>query len=349
MLLSLRPNLSEAQLAPLREVARRLGAELCFLDERRLLAELRPERSGALLPPEARTWLGDLSCVAAVLEATDAPERHERRGRADLLVEVGPARFGGNELALVAGPCAVEGEASLVALARDLAARGATLLRGGAYKPRTSPYSFQGLGPSGLELLANARQQSGLAILTEVLDPRDVEAVGRVADAFQIGARSMHNSALLKEVGRSGKPVLLKRSFGASLREFLLAAEYVLATGNSRVILCERGVRGFDGTTRNLLDVGVIAHLERATHLPVIADPSHAAGRADLVRPLARAALAAGARGLLIEVHDAPHEALSDGGQAISRAEFSRLVEDARALGGLLGRRLATLPTAAVG
>lgn len=349
MLLSLRPNLSEAHLAPLREVARRLGAELLFLDERRLLAELRPERSGALLPPEARTWLSDLSCVAAVLEAGDAPERHERRGRADLVVEVGPARFGGSELALVAGPCAVEGEASLVALARDVAARGATVLRGGAYKPRTSPYSFQGLGPSGLEFLASAREQSGLAILTEVLDPRDVEAVGRVADAFQIGARSMHNSALLKEVGRSGKPVLLKRSFGASLREFLLAAEYILASGNSRLILCERGVRGFDGTTRNLLDVGVIAHLERATHLPVIADPSHAAGRSDLVRPLARAALAAGARGLLIEVHDAPHEALSDGSQAISRAEFSRLVEDARALGGLLGRRLATLPAAAVG
>jgi 3-deoxy-7-phosphoheptulonate synthase len=348
MLLLLRQNPSEAQLEPLYEVARRLGAGVRFLDERRCVVELKAERGG-LLAPEARTWCGDLACVQSIVDASDAPERHERRGRPDSVVEVGPARFGGSELAIVAGPCAVEDQAGLLAMAQEVASRGATVLRGGAYKPRTSPYSFQGLGRPGLELLALARQQSGLAVLTEVLDPRDVEAVGAVADAFQIGARSMHNTALLREVGRYGKPILLKRSFGATLREFLLAAEYILQTGNQRVVLCERGVRGFDGTTRNLLDVGVIAHLERATHLPVIADPSHAAGRADLVRPLARAALAAGARGLLVEVHGAPHEALSDGTQAISPAEFSRLVEDARALGGLMGRRLGTLPAAAVG
>ncbi len=208
--------------------------------------------------------------------------------------------------------------------------QGATLLRGGAWKPRTSPYSFQGSKDEGLELLARVRVETGLGIVTEVLDPRDVEKVGEVADMFQIGARSMTNTPLLIEVGRAKKPVLLKRSFGASIREFLMAAEFVLAQGNPEVVLCERGVRGFDPTTRNLLDVGAIAHLKRATHLPVIADPSHAAGRADLVRPLARAGLAAGADGLIVEVHTDPERSWSDGAQTLSTPAFAKMVAECR-------------------
>jgi len=223
-----------------------------------------------------------------------------------------------------------------------VAAAGGALLRGGAFKPRTSPHAFQGMGLAALPLLAEAREATGLGIVTEVLDPRDVDAVGRVVDAFQIGARSMANSALLREVGRYGKPVLLKRGMAATVREFTLAAEYVLAEGNPNVILCERGVRSFDSVTRNLLDVGAVAHLKRATHLPVVVDPSHAAGRADLVRPLARAGVAAGADGLMVETHPRPAEVHSDGAQAIGLEELARIVDDTRALLELDGRLLVT-------
>jgi len=219
------------------------------------------------------------------------------------------------------------------------------VLRGGAYKPRTSPYSFQGLGARGLEFLARARAETGLAIVTEVLDPRDVERVAAVADLLQVGARSMTNGALLSEVAASRKPVLLKRGVAATVREFLLAAEHVLARGNERVILCERGVRGFDKVTRNILDVGTVAHLKRVTHLPVIVDPSHAAGRRELVLPLAKAGLAAGADGLMVEVHPRPAEARSDAAQAVSPADFAEIARHARELVRLDGRRLA-LPAA---
>ncbi len=251
------------------------------------------------------------------------------------VVTVGDVAVGGPDPVVIAGPCAVEDEERLFEIAHAVRDQGATLLRGGAFKPRTSPYSFQGSKDEGLELLARVRVETGLGIVTEVLDPRDVEKVGEVADMFQIGARSMTNTPLLIEVGRAKKPVLLKRSFGASIREFLMAAEFVLAQGNAEVVLCERGVRGFDPTTRNLLDVGAIAHLKRATHLPVIADPSHAAGRADLVRALARAGVAAGADGLIVEVHTAPDEVHSDGAQAISPDVFGQIRADAIAIAAL--------------
>ncbi|HKX46681.1 MAG TPA: 3-deoxy-7-phosphoheptulonate synthase, partial [Planctomycetota bacterium] len=250
------------------------------------------------------------------------------------------ARFGGGALSLIAGPCAVEEFERLLEVARAVEAHGATLLRGGAYKPRTSPHSFQGRGEDGLRLLELARAETGLGIVTEVLDPRDVEKVAEVADVFQIGARSMANSALLREVGRCGKPVLLKRGLAATVRELLLAAEHVLDEGNEDVVLCERGVRSFDSVTRNLLDVGAVAHLKLATHLPVVVDPSHAAGRAELVRPLARAGIAAGADGLLVETHPAPWEARSDGAQAVSFEALRQIAADTRALLALDGRIL---------
>ncbi len=319
------------------QLARELGYSARFLDGGRELLEL--EGRGA---PSHRAKFEDLSAVSSILDAGDARELFERSsGAPDTVVRVGDAAFGGSRIALIAGPCAVESFESLLEIARAVRERGATCLRGGAFKPRSSPYSFQGAREKGLEILKRVKLETGLAVVTEVLDPRDVEAVGEAADMFQIGSRNMQNSALLIEVGKAKKPVLLKRGFAATLREFLLAAEYVLSEGNSEVVLCERGIRGFDPSTRNVLDVGAVAHLKRATHLPIIVDPSHASGRADLVRPLARAGLAAGADGLIVEVHPHPEVTHSDGEQAIDLEEFGLIAADARAIAALDGREVA--------
>ncbi len=334
MLLRLRKGLADRQRLAVLDLADSLGYVREFLDDKQTLLEL--EGAGA---PEHRSLFEDLAGVAGVLDAGDVHERHERVGRPDLIVSAAGARFGGGEVSLIAGPCAVEDGERLLEIARAAKDRGATLLRGGAFKPRTSPYSFQGLGRHGLDLLARVRAEVGIGIVTEVLETREVERVAQVADMIQIGARSMASSPLLLEVGRTGKPVLLKRGFGATVREFLMAAEFILSTGNENVVLCERGVRGFDKVTRNLLDVGAVAHLKQATHLPVIIDPSHAAGRADLVRAVSRAGMAAGADGLIVEVHPHPEEAHSDGAQAISLAELGRVVDDTRALTALDGKR----------
>jgi 3-deoxy-7-phosphoheptulonate synthase len=339
MLLHLSTASSASDLEALRRVAAEKGYELRFLDRGRSVVELVRE-SGPGKPGD-RVAFEDLACVLRVLDASEAPELHQRvPGREDTVVRIGAAAFGGSSVSLIAGPCAVENEAHVLEIARAVRDAGATALRGGAYKPRTSPYSFQGLGPKGLEILARVRTEVGLAILTEVLDPREVERVAAVADALQIGSRSMSNVALLAEVGRCGKPVVLKRGLAATARELLLAAEHVLARGNRDVVLCERGVRGFDRVTRNVLDVGTVAHLKRVTHLPVIVDPSHAAGRPELVLPLARAGLAAGADGLIVEVHVDRSRARSDAAQALTPAEFATLARSAAALAQLDGRRL---------
>lgn len=336
MLLRLESNLSRRDRDSILLLCKELGYTTRFLGGRQDLLEL--SGPGA---PDHRSRLADLAGVAGVLDAGEARELSERGpGRADTVVRIGDAVFGGGSVSIVAGPCAVEDEGRLLEIASAVRRAGATALRGGAFKPRTSPYSFQGLGAEGLAILAGVKARAGLAVVTEVLDPREVEAVAEVADAFQIGTRSMTNFALLREVGRTRTPVLLKRGFAATVRELLLAAEYVLSGGNEAVVLCERGVRSFDTVTRNLLDVGAVAHLKGATHLPVIVDPSHACGRADLVRPLARAGIAAGADGLLIEVHPAPGEVHSDGAQAVDLDTFAGIVVDARALCALDGRTL---------
>jgi 3-deoxy-7-phosphoheptulonate synthase len=340
MLLRLRPSTPAADLEVLQRLARERGYEPTFLGRDRAVVEL--VRKGGRARPGDRAAFEDLACVVGILDASDAPELHERTpGKADTVVRVGAAAFGGPSIALIAGPCAVEDEGCLLEIARAVRAAGATCLRGGAYKPRTSPYSFQGSGREGLEGLARVRAAVGLPVVTEVLDPRDVAAVAAVADVLQIGSRNMSNGALVAEAARAGKPLLLKRGASATVREFLLAAEHALAAGNGEVILCERGVRGFDRVTRNLLDVGAVAHLKRATHLPVIVDPSHAAGRSDLVPALARAGLAAGADGLIVEVHPRPAEARSDGAQAVSLEDFAAIVRAAVALARLDGRLLA--------
>ena len=234
--------------------------------------------------------------------------------------------IGGHDVVVAAGPCSVEGYDMLLASARHVQSAGGTLLRGGAFKPRTSPYAFQGLGEEGLLLLASVREQTGMPIVTEVMDTRQVARVAQIADVLQVGARNMQNFPLLAELGRAGKPVLLKRGASARISELLLAAEYVMANGNERVILCERGIRTFETITRNTLDISAIPVLKAETHLPVIVDPSHAGGRADLVLPLALAAIAAGADGLIVEVHPDPSVARSDADQQLTFAQFTDLM-----------------------
>ena len=257
------------------------------------------------------------------------------------------AAFGGDALAICAGPCSVESREQIDATAAAVARAGANILRGGAFKPRTSPYAFQGLGQHGLELLRAAADRHGLAVVTEVLDPRDVGAVARYADMLQIGARNMQNFALLREAGECGKPVLLKRGFAATVDEWLMAAEYLLVAGNPNVVLCERGVRSFDPSTRNVLDLSVVPLLAEMTHLPVIVDPSHGTGVARLVEPMALAGIAAGADGLLVEVHPDPSNAASDGQQSLTPEAFATLLARLEGVAAAVGRRLPAATLAA--
>lgn len=244
------------------------------------------------------------------------------------IVDVGGVKIGGGHLGMIAGPCAVESEERMHNIAAAIKKAGANLLRGGAYKPRTSPYSFQGLGEEGLRILRDAGKAHGLPVVTEVTDPRLVEKVAEYADLLQVGARNMQNFVLLTEVGKSRKPVLLKRGMSATIEDLLMSAEYVLSQGNPDVILCERGVKGFDRATRNLFDVAAVAAVKRLSHLPIIVDPSHATGRPDLIPPCALAGIAAGADGVHIEVHDCPEEAKSDGPQALLPEQYAEVVKD---------------------
>ncbi|MDP6850032.1 MAG: 3-deoxy-7-phosphoheptulonate synthase [Planctomycetota bacterium] len=254
-------------------------------------------------------------------------------------VQIGPAAFGNNFVSAIAGPCSVENLDDLLALGSDLVAAGATALRGGAFKPRTSPYAFQGLGKSGLEMLAAVREQTGLAVVTEVMDTRDIELVTQYADALQIGSRNMMNYSLLREAGAAGVPVLLKRGMSATLGEFLLAAEYLAHAGCEDIVLCERGLRHFDPEVRNLLDISAVPALQERTHLPVIVDPSHGTGVSSLVAPMMAAAAAAGADGFLVEVHPRPSRSVSDAGQALTPTEFVTAIETTRAVLSACGRK----------
>ena len=255
------------------------------------------------------------------------------------VVEVGPVSIGDGTLTVVAGPCAVESRDQLVETAELVAVAGAQILRGDAFKPRTSPYSFQGLGKAGLEILAEARSLTGLPFVAEVIDPRDVEMVASYADMVRIGTRNMSNHALLREVGRQSKPVMLKRGRAATVEEWIDAAEYVHSEGNPHVVLVERGVRGFDNSARNTLDITAVPVAKTLTHLPVMVDPSHASGRKDLVGALARAAVAVGADGVMVDVHPAPGRALVDGPQALLPAEFAQLMTELRAVADAVGLR----------
>jgi 3-deoxy-7-phosphoheptulonate synthase len=278
--------------------------------------------------------------VVPILKPYKLASTEVRQGARSVL-DIGGAKVGGEHFALIAGPCTVETRDQTLETARVVKEAGATLLRGGAYKPRTSPYSFQGLGEAGLRILAEAKAKTGMPIVTELMDVRDIEAVLEVADVVQIGARNMQNYTLLTEVGRSGCPVMIKRGLSSTLEELLMAAEYVLKEGNENVMLCERGIRTFETAYRFTLDITAIPVLKELSHLPVIVDPSHAAGRRDLVEPLSLAAAAVGADGIIVEVHQDPDAALCDGPQALHASHFADYARDVAAHAALLGKRLA--------
>jgi 3-deoxy-7-phosphoheptulonate synthase len=248
--------------------------------------------------------------------------------------------IGGRRIPVMAGPCAVENKTILMSIAEKVQASGALFLRGGAFKPRTSPYTFQGLGEEGLKYLAEAREKTGLPVVTEIMDPRDLDVIVRYADIIQIGARNMQNFRLLLEVGAVRKPVLLKRGLSSTIKEWLMSAEYIMSRGNQEVMLCERGIRTFETSTRNTLDLSAVPLLKQLTHLPVVVDPSHGVGKRDLVGPMARAAVAAGADALIIEVHTNPEEAVSDGEQSLTPGQFEKLMKELRLVAAAVGREI---------
>jgi len=260
--------------------------------------------------------------------------------RSDTVVTVGDTSLGGGHVALIAGPCSVESKSQLLEAAERAKASGATMLRGGAFKPRTSPYAFQGLGTDALQILAEARDITGLPIVTELMDPRHLDVVVEYSDIIQIGARNMQNFQLLSAVGEVDRPVLLKRGLAATIEELLMAAEYIVKEGNERVILCERGIRTFETATRNTLDIAAVPIIKQRSHLPVVIDPSHAAGKTDLVEPLSLAAIAAGADGLMIEMHPTPETALSDGAQSLDPDQFAAVSNRIKAIVEWTGRTL---------
>jgi 3-deoxy-7-phosphoheptulonate synthase len=292
--------------------------------------------------------IGSLEAMAGVVECIPVSKPYKLVSRdvkeEDTVVRIptprGDVAFGGKDVAMVAGPCAIETREQAFAVAERVQKAGARLFRGGAYKPRTSPYSFQGLGEPGLKILAEVRDRFGLGIVTEAIDNESLELVEKYADVIQIGARNMQNFSLLKRAGRSQKPVLLKRGMSATLDEFLMAAEYVMSEGNYNVILCERGVRTFSDHTRNTLDLSMIPAVQRRSHLPIVVDPSHGTGKRHKVLPLSRAAVAVGADGLLVEVHHDPDRALSDGMQSILPDEFDELIREVRQIAGVLSRTI---------
>ncbi len=312
------------------------------------------------MPGETRTTVGlvgndgrvdgsrieSMSGVAEVIHVSKPYKQVSREWKADnTIVTIAPGvSFGGTDIVIIAGPCSVESEEQIISAATAVRDAGATALRGGAFKPRSSPYAFQGLGKRGLELLAKARQETGLPVVTEALDEEGAHLVAEYADCIQIGARNMQNYSLLRAVGKIGKPVLLKRGMAATITELLMSAEYILAEGNGQVILCERGIRSFDTITRNLFDLTAIPIVQRLSHLPMIGDPSHGTGLRDMVIPMARAAVAAGADGVIVEVHPTPDRALSDGGQSLYPDQFARLVIELRAITGVIGRGVAPTP-----
>jgi 3-deoxy-7-phosphoheptulonate synthase len=283
----------------------------------------------------AMTWVEDVVRIIRPYKLASRDFKKE-----DTQIDVRGIIIGGKKIQVMAGPCAVENKTILMSIASKVREAGASFLRGGAFKPRTSPYAFQGLGEEGLQYLAEAREKTGLPIVTEIMDPRDVEVVMKYADILQIGARNMQNFRLLLEVGSLDKPVLLKRGLSATIKEWLMSAEYILSRGNQRVMLCERGIRTFETATRNTLDLSAVPLLKRLTHLPVVVDPSHGVGKWDLVVPMAKAAVAAGADALMIEVHVNPEEALSDGEQSLRPELFSELMRELKPIAHAVGREV---------
>ena len=337
MIIVLKPHATEAEVA---QVIRKiesfgLAAHISKGTERTIIGAIGDER---VLQEGQLEAFPFVEKVLPVLKPYKLASREFRPEGS--VVNVGGVLVGGRRLVVMAGPCAVEGREGLMETARSVKAAGGHILRGGAYKPRTSPYTFQGLGEEGLKYLAEAKRETGLPIVTELMDTREASVVCEYADLVQIGARNMQNFKLLKEVGSRQKPVLLKRGMSSTVKELLLAAEYIMSEGNYDVILCERGIRTFEDATRNTLDLSIVPLIKQLSHLPVIVDPSHATGKWDLVAPMALAAVAAGADGIMVEVHPRPEEALSDGPQALLPSTFAKLMNDLGTLASAVGRTL---------
>jgi len=337
MIIVLRPHSTQAQIDHILERIQELGLRphLSQGELRTIIGVIGDESK---LQAEPLSALPGVEQVLPILKPFKLASREFQP--ADTVVTVGSVLIGGGSMAMIAGPCAVENTEVLDGIARVVKAAGANILRGGAFKPRTSPYSFQGLGEEGLKILRDTGDKHSMPVVTEVMDPRQVELVSRYADMFQVGARNMQNFDLLREVGQTDHPVLLKRGMSATVRDLIMSAEYILAEGNHRVVLCERGVRSFEDSTRNMLDMSAVPNVKGQSHLPIIVDPSHATGRPDLIPAMARAAVAAGADGVHVEVHSCPEKALSDGPQALLPAQFAELMADIRRLAEVVGRTI---------
>lgn len=338
MIIVLKPGSTEDDLRLVEEKIRAHGLSVHVSRgvERTLVGAIGDERK---VDVEAFEGMDCVEKVVRILKPYKLVSREFRKE--DTVVTVMGQKIGGGTVALIAGPCSVEGRDMMVAIAKVVWEAGASFLRGGAFKPRTSPYAFQGLGEEGLRYLAEARAATGLPVVTELMDPRDIDLVAKYADVVQIGARNMQNFRLLTEVGRLDKPVILKRGLSATIVEWLMSAEYIASEGNSRIVLCERGIRTYESATRNTFDVSAIPVVKSLSHLPVVADPSHAAGKVDLVEPLAAAAVAAGADGIMVEVHQKPEVALSDGPQSLKPEMFRAMVPRLSRVAGAVGKTLA--------
>jgi 3-deoxy-7-phosphoheptulonate synthase len=335
MLIVMRPQATQAQIALVVEKIHALGLDAHEIPGAQRVAIGITGNRGAL-DPESFASLPGVADAIRVSQPFKLVSREVKEE--DTIIDVGGSRLGGPGLAIMAGPCSVESEEQILEVARGVKELGATFLRGGAFKPRTSPYEFQGMGEAGLKLLALAREKTGLRVVTEVMDTDDLPLVADYADVLQLGARNMQNFSLLRRLGKIGKPVLLKRGPSATIKEWLMAAEYIVSNGNYQVALCERGIRTFETMTRNTLDLNAVPVLKSLTHLPVIVDPSHGIGVRRHVPAMARAAVAAGADGLIIEVHPHPDQALSDGHQSLSLPEFADLMRAVRVIAGAIGR-----------
>ena len=337
MIIVLKPNASEAQIKHIVSRVKTLGLKPMISRgiERTIIGVIGEEDVLRIQPLEV---FPGVEKVIPVLSPYKLVSREFKPS--DTVVDVNGVKVGGKKVVLMAGPCAVENFDLLYSVAKSVKKAGASILRGGAFKPRTSPYSFQGLGEEGLKFLAEARKRTGMPVVTELMDVRDLELFERYADVIQIGARNMQNFDLLKEVGRSKKPVLLKRGMASTVKDLLLSAEYILQNGNFNVMLCERGIRTFETETRFTMDISAIPVIKKLSHLPIILDPSHAAGTWGLVPSMAKAAVAAGADGLIIEVHAKPEEALCDGPQAMLPEKFAKLVEELKRVAKAVGREI---------
>lgn len=332
------PDATPEQVEKVEDTIRELGYtphEIADV-ERKVIGAVGDERGKDRL--QSIETMGGVESVFPILKPYKLASREVKPTPS--VIQVGEVDIGGPAIAIIAGPCSVESKEQICTTANLVKSAGANFLRGGAYKPRTSPYSFQGMEEDGLKLLAAAKEVSGLPIITEVINPREIDLVAKYADVIQVGARNMQNFSLLKELGKIDKPILLKRGMMNTIKEFLMSAEYILSEGNNRVILCERGIRTFETATRNTLDISCIPVLKKETHLPIIVDPSHATGHWDMVESMSRASIAAGADGLIIEVHPDPVKAFSDGPQSLKPAKFASLMENLRPFAELMGRTL---------